>query len=63
MASDPHTNSNAYIECGYSDRKCRLEFNYIGFDIDDLESLFKVIMVFFTFTPEQVRDLFNDGLE
>ena len=48
-----------YIECGYSGKKCRIEFDYIDPDMDDLKWTFKLILTFLTFHPDTIKDLFE----
>ena len=50
-----------YIECGYSGKKCRIEFDYIDPDMDDLKWTFKLILTFLTYHHDTIKEIFNES--
>jgi len=48
-----------YIECGYVNRKLRLDFDFIDPDINDWVWIFKSILTFLTYHPDTIKEIFN----
>ena len=49
-----------YIECGYDDKRCRIEFHCANPDIEDWRNAFETILTFLTYSPDTIEELFNN---
>ena len=47
-----------YIECGYDDKRCRIEFHCAL--VDDWRNAFETILTFLTYSPDTIEELFNN---
>ena len=49
-----------YIECGYDDKRCRIEFDCADPDIEDWHNVFETMLTFLGYSPDTIEAMFNN---
>ena len=49
-----------YIECGYYDKRCRIEFDSADPDIYGWRNAFETMLTFLTYSPDTIEAMFNN---